>query len=368
MPLSIYKPGKSKDYRFLDKLINQQFQVSGTLIHVHKYIGPVAQGDTGDSTISQATDPNELTIQDVLLIENRDRNYDTNIIDLQAGYTVNDLDFNLTQFGISLNTNILFLNFHINEMIDRLGRKLIPGDVLEVVHRKEEVPLDPTVPYIPAYYVVKDTARAAEGYSPTWLAHILRVRAEPMPDSQEYSQILDTPIKNGLTLEDIISNASSTTAVNDAVVAQGDANTPTKNFDNNNLYVSGSGSTVNQPGTGSGGSGMVDWPFNNDGTIPNTNIKAPTGTRFPENPMVGDWFLRTDYQPSRLFQREDTRWCARQIVWRDRPWTAGDRTLEDFLDPSITTVMPDNQSFNEREPVSNPIPDKTIDTGFNDEQ
>lgn len=350
--LSIFKPGKSKDYRFLDKLISQQFQVGGTLIMIHKYLGPVVQGNTGDATISSATAPDELTIQDILLIENRDRNYDPNIIDMKASYILPDIDFNLTQFGIMLNTNVLFLNFHINDMLDRLGRKLIPGDVIEIVHRKEEVPLNTTIPYIPAYYVVKDTARAADGYSPTWLAHILRVRVEPMPDSQEYQQILDQEIKNGLTLEDIITNGGVTQTNNDAIVAQGDANVPTKNFDSNNLYITSAGNTLTNTG------GMVDWPFNNDGTIPNTNIKAPTGTRFPDSPMIGDWFLRTDYKPARLFQKEANRWCARQIVWRNRVWTSAPRTLEDFLE-DITTTKIDNTAtgtFTERQPGSDPLP------------
>lgn len=350
--LSVFKPGKSKDYKFLDKVIKQQFDVGGTLVLIHKYIGPVAQGNTGDSTISSATNPNELTIQDVLLLENRDRNYDPNIIDVKASYVMPDLDFNLTAFGIMLNTNVLFLNFHINDLIDRLGRKLIPGDVLEIVHRKEEVPLNEAVPYIPAYYVVKDTARAADGYSPTWLAHILRARVEPMPDSQEYKQITSQEVKNGLTLEDIISSGSKSQAINDAVVAQGDANVPTKNFDSNNLYIASAGNNIKN-------AGMVDWPFNDDGTIPNTNIKAPTGTRFPENPMVGDWFLRTDYQPPRLFQKEDNKWCARQICWRDRVWTAAPRSLEDFLDDTKTTTIDNTPTgtFNERRPTSHPLPD-----------
>jgi len=361
--LSTYKPNKSKDYGFLDKIINQQFEVGGTLIHIHKYIGPVDQTGADDPTLqtTSASGVSELNIQDVLLIENRDRLYAKEIIDIKAGYTVTDLDFNLTQFGSTISSPQLFLNFHINNCIDRLGRKLIAGDVLEIVHRRDEVPLDTTIPFIPAYYVIQDTTKAAEGYSPTWLPHILRVKAIPMPDSQEYSEILDTPIKNGLTLEDIISNASTTASDNAAIVAQGDAQVPTKNFDNNSLYVSSTGSTGPAGQTSAASkNNLIDWPFNNDGTIPGTSIKAPTGKRFPENPMVGDFFLRTDYKPHRLFQRGENKWCARQIVWRDRPWTAADRTLEDFLeDQEITTVGPaPDETFLTRQPVSDPLPPK----------
>ena len=350
--LRIFKPSKTKDYRFLDKLISSQFNISGTVIHCHKYLDPIAQTNSNDTTLSSSAN-SPLTIEDILLIENRDRNYDPNIIDLTAAYIVNDLDYNLSQFGIMVNSSVLFLNFHINDMIDRLGRKLIPGDVIEIFHRKDEVPLDSTIPYIPAYYVVKDTAKAADGYSATWWPHILRVRAEPMPTSQEYAQILDQPVKKGLTLQDLISTANTIQNNNDAVVAQGDANVPTKNFNSDNLYIAGQGGQ--QPGDN-----LIQWPFNNAGYIPNTNTLAPSGTRFPDNPMPGDWFLRTDYQPSRLFQREDTRWCAQQNVYRDRVWTAANRTLEDFLDPTQITTMSNQpaDTFTEREPMSDPIPNK----------
>jgi len=344
-----YRPGKSKDYRFVDKLVKQQLEIGGTLIHAHLYLSPIAQPNSNNSTINSQSGVNALTIEDVLLVENRDRNYDPTVIDLTGAYIVQDLDYNLSQFGIMINTSILYINFHINDMIDRAGRKLIAGDVLEIVHRRDEVLLDDTIPYIPAYYVVKDVARAADGYSATWLPHLLRVKCEPMPSSQEYSQILDTTIKGGQTLQDIISNSQTIQNANDAVVAQGDSDVPTKNLNSDSLYIAPNGTALNTDT-------LRQWSFNNAGLIPNTNTLAPSGTRFPLNPLEGDWFLRTDYQPSRLFQRDVDRWCVRQEVWRDRPWTQANRALENFLNDTETTTLSDNTTISEQQPLSNPIP------------
>jgi hypothetical protein len=46
-------------------------------------------------------------------------------------FNIQDIDFDLTQFGLFLNNDTLFLTTHYNDMIDMFGRKLMNGDVLE---------------------------------------------------------------------------------------------------------------------------------------------------------------------------------------------------------------------------------------------
>ena len=38
--LSLYRPNKTSDYEFLDKVIYEQFSIGGTDIFVHKFLGP----------------------------------------------------------------------------------------------------------------------------------------------------------------------------------------------------------------------------------------------------------------------------------------------------------------------------------------
>ena len=45
--LSIYRPEKGNDYKFFDRNINEMFQVGGTDIFLHKYIGIYDQGEEG---------------------------------------------------------------------------------------------------------------------------------------------------------------------------------------------------------------------------------------------------------------------------------------------------------------------------------
>jgi hypothetical protein len=47
--LSLYRPEKGKDFKFIDRVVNERFQVGGVDIFVHKYLGPV-DPETGEST------------------------------------------------------------------------------------------------------------------------------------------------------------------------------------------------------------------------------------------------------------------------------------------------------------------------------
>ena len=38
--LSLYKPERGQDYKFIDRQISEMFQVGGTDVYLHKYEGP----------------------------------------------------------------------------------------------------------------------------------------------------------------------------------------------------------------------------------------------------------------------------------------------------------------------------------------
>ena len=111
-----------------------------------------------------------LFIEDLFLLENRDRKYDDDVYQMRGVYNAQDIDFDLSQFGLFLNNDTLFITFHYNFMIDTIGRKLMSGDVLELPNLKDFNPLDSGIARaIPKYYVIQDAAFASEGFSQTWL-------------------------------------------------------------------------------------------------------------------------------------------------------------------------------------------------------
>lgn len=193
--LSLWKPEKANDYRYFDRIISEQFTVGATDMYIHKYIGANNPQNTRDSTLPHydAIDPTK--IQDLLFLENRDRKYDPNIYRLRGHYNVQNLDFDLSQFGLFLTNDIIFVTVHYNDMIDVIGRKLMVGDVFELPHLTDYHPLNETIPIgLRRYYQITDANYASEGFSQTWYPHLWRVKCEPLVDTQEFANILREPI------------------------------------------------------------------------------------------------------------------------------------------------------------------------------
>lgn len=193
--LSLWRPNKTNDYNFFDRTISEQFTAGATDLYVHKYMGPTNQGPSIDYTQPEYDVLAPTNIQDLLFLENRDRTYDPNIYRLRGHYNVQNLDFNLSQFGLFLNNDIIFITVHYNDMIDLIGRKLMVGDVIELPHLLDYNPLKETIPTaLKRFMQITDADYASEGFSPTWFPHLWRIKCEPLVDSEEFSQILSAPI------------------------------------------------------------------------------------------------------------------------------------------------------------------------------
>lgn len=409
--LSLWRENKANDYKFLDRRISEMFTVGGTGIHLHKYLG-ITGGDGSDATKPAYANQSELNIQDLLFLENRDRKYDPDIYTLRGIYQKQDQDFDLSQFGIFLAQGTQFMTFHLNDIVETVGRKIIAGDVLELMHLKDYHALDQSVPFaIKRYYVVTDANWASEGFSPTWYPHLWRVKLQPLVDSQEYKDILDkiaadsdpfTANANATSISDVVSTYQKYLDINENIIAQAEVELPKSGYDNSNLYVvsknlnnqlpapvgqniatgniDASGATVvsliasstrintNRILVGNaraaivgatvttsnisanagvtvtsilGNSGIVlssnttissgeiitlrkkieiDSSFGNaapgakvqgymtgDGTAPNS-LEVNMGIAFPAAAKSGDYFLRLDFVPNRLFRYNGTKW------------------------------------------------------------
>jgi len=193
--LSLWRPNKTNDYNFFDRIISEQFTAGSTDLYVHKYLGPTNQGASIDYTQPDYDVLAPTNIQDLLFLENRDRTYDPDVYRLRGHYNVQNLDFDLSQFGLFLNNDIIFITVHYNDMIDLVGRKLMVGDVIELPHLLDYNPLKETIPVaLKRFMQITDANYASEGFSPTWFPHLWRIKCEPLVDSEEFSQILTAPI------------------------------------------------------------------------------------------------------------------------------------------------------------------------------
>lgn len=342
----MWDPRKNDDYRFLDDVILEMFEMGGVGILTHKYLGP--QANEGDATVSGGT--KVTSIQDMLFLENRDRHYDPHVYELYGSYTMQDTEFNIMQFAMFTDADSFYLEFHLNETIRQLGRKLMSGDVFEMVHLRDDALLDEDSPAINKFYQVTDVNRASSGYSPTWFPHILRVKVKPLTDSQEFNDILNAPATDangdvipGLDLRSIISDYQGQIGVSEALTKAAEDAVPFRNFETIQFYV--------VPGDEFGK--QYPWIFAGDGRPPNNAALAGSGNHFPQDPNDQDWFLRTDMDPHVLFQRQGKIWRRMEVDYRKK-WQAAHRILESFINnTSMTTI--DGETFAERQPLSKVI-------------
>ena len=379
----MYRPNKTNDYRFFDRTISEQFTVGGLDIYIHKYLGPktVENDPTTTGVNGDATQPNyqvndPLFVQDLLLGEIRDRAYDPDIYVMRGVYRQQDIDFDLTQFGLFLNNDTLFITFHYNDMIDTFQRKMMVGDVLEFPNLKDWNPLDRTKPPLPRFYVIQDANFASEGFSQTWLPHLWRVKATPMTMSQEYEDITNQipgtpniwdpgnyyppgsvvvdgsnyytalqPVPAGTAIDDAaywqpttppnLGDAAGTynkdIAVNDAIIQQAEAEVPLSGYDTVQFYIF----PTNPDGTPAAANsvtidnnlvnasqadplasdaaatpranGYTVGYLTGDGVAPN-GLPVTPGVNFPSVAYEGDYCLRLDYFPNRLFRYNGRAW------------------------------------------------------------
>jgi hypothetical protein len=376
--LSLYRPNRTRDYQFMDRTISEMYTVGGLDLFVHKYMGPQTGGeDSATSGNFDATQPiydelSPLNIQDLLLLENRDRIYDQDVYVMRGVYQTQDVDFDLSQFGLFLNNDTLFITFHYNDMIDSFGRKLMNGDVLEVPNLKDYNPLNTAIPVpLPKYYMIQDAAFASEGFAQTWQPHTWRVKATPMTNAQEVKDILKAPVVSEniwddgnfyptgsvvnqgdvyyravqnvpagtaitnstfwtlytpLTESDVFTTRPKDQEINDAILLQADIEVPLSGYDTQKFYIeptingapanptslTADGSNTTVDGTQGGMAVTPSSPGYTRGyltgdAVPN-GLPVTTGIAFPLNPVSGDYVLRLDYKPNRLFRYDGRAW------------------------------------------------------------
>jgi hypothetical protein len=226
---------------------------------------------------------------------------------------------------------------------------------------------------MPRYYVIQDASYASEGFSQTWLPHIWRVKATPMVNAQEYSQIINQPfmpdniwdpgnfypqnevVKDGdkyyeatqnvppgtpildpnywalivkpTTLGDADSTRNKDLSINDALVIQANVDVPLSGYDNVSFYIlpntpSGQPSSnglyadLSNPPVSSTTQGQGETPqsfgytmgyLTGDTMAPN-GLPVTPGVSFPMGPTKGDYCLRLDYFPNRLFRFDGRSW------------------------------------------------------------
>lgn len=387
------------------------FTVGGTDVYLHKYLGPKPpQSGEASADQPQYDSISETNIQDMLFLENRDRKYDTDIYRIRGIYNVQDLDFNLSQFGLMIDNDTVFMTVHINDFVKTVGRKPMSGDVIELPHLRDEFALNTLDVSLPRYFVISDVGRAAEGFSVTWYPHLYRLKLTKISGQQQYADILVRPLDEnvnfvgdydptvtyqpgdivryqgvlytvtqtttgnippdenyytvytGPTVQSALSTQQKDLEINDALLAQAHADAPMSGYETRQYYTLAvdeqgnpllqttdetdydastgniNASAANQKPVRSGYTGYLL----GDGVPPN-GADFGHGTSFPVSSITGDYFLRTDFLPNRLFRYDGTRWIkVEDAVRHELNNTDTRQTLKtSFINNTKTAVIGD---------------------------
>lgn len=329
---------------------------------------------------------------------------------MRGVYNVQNIDFNLSQFALFLDNDTIYITVHINDTIKTLGRKPMTGDVIELPHLRDEFAFNDLDFSLPRFYVVDDVGRASEGFSMTWYPHLYRLKLTKLKAQQQFSDILNVPADkninylgdysssdvyqpgdviryngvlysvtattsgqlppdagffipfNGLTLENVLSTKAKSLEINDAVLAQAEADAPLSGYDTRHFYtlaVDDYGNTnisevpgnpdlhQSLPPVRPGYTGYLL----GDGIPPN-GASFGSGGNFPSVPMSGDYFLRTDFLPNRLFRFNGSSWVKVEDAVR-HPLTNSDSRMTQKLsfinNATVNTIgteqVPERQSL-----------------------
>jgi hypothetical protein len=221
---------------------------------------------------------------------------------------------------------------------------------------KDEYALNDYKVALKRFYVVEDVNRASEGFTPTWYPHLYRLKLKQIVDSQEFKDILDLPASEDHpedgTLRDVLSTFEAEMQVNDAVVAEAEANTPKSGYDvDDNYYtlavdedtgrakveqVDADGSTITDRATPTmtGYKGLLI----GDEFAPNGS-NFSSGISFPLDAIEGDYFMRTDFLPQRMFRFDGRRWLKVHDVKRAPMSNGTTQTLRGSFINDVDTYL-----------------------------
>jgi hypothetical protein len=159
-----------------------------------------------------------------------------------------------------------------------------------------------------------------------------RCKINPLVDSQEYKDIINkiNTDENGNHVPNILSTYDKYLQINEAVVAQAEKDLPYSGYDTSGIFIQPLTAKGNEAAskvlTADASGSMMDTTMNNsadlalispdakvqgyltgDGLTPN-GFPVESGVSFPAEPATGDYCLRVDYMPNRLFRYDGRRW------------------------------------------------------------
>lgn len=292
---------RSKDSSFVSGIVAEQINRGGVVVYVWLLEGFFSQKNA-DGTLATALDEElDGKIQDAILMENRDRRYSDDAVRLRGSYKVSESELDFARFGMMLSGDVVQMEFSKSEIERLCGRRFVVGDVIETPHLRD-IGIDGRP--MNRYYEVKSIIRSPSGWDHAYENHIIAVTLRPIKDSQEFIDLMERTDKTGKTLQEQISQRGSMEELTGKIQQSAQEQAYTTWWDTSIIYV--------DPDT------QTPQRWTDDGLPPNGQPVTRVST-FPVSPTEGDYVLRVDMFPMRLYRYQAGKWLLKEID-RKREW------------------------------------------------
>jgi hypothetical protein len=248
-------------------------------------------------------------------IENRDRDYAKSSIVIKGYYELFNKDSDLSQFGFMPSGGSYDINVNFNDIVQRLGRPIVIGDIFEL---PSEAMFNPEMVSIKKYLEVTDVSWSSDGYTPGWAPTMLRVVAEPMIAKQETQDIIGDLAgaidQSGLL--DIDESKYSELAIDQSERGREKAeeDIPMRGSDTSNItsYDESTLKTYSDAGLNLSKISLNQKALYVEDALPKNGELYTEGTSFPTNPLDGAYHRVTyvglsENVPARLFKYSTTK-------------------------------------------------------------
>ena len=172
-----------------------------------------------------------------------------------------------------------------------------------------------------------------------------RCKLGPISDSQEYRDIIGYGDEED-DLRNVISTYKDEIDISDAIVQQAENNVPHDPY-----YAAGAHLFVDENAKGKPFIGTIEG-------APNGAQLLGSGITFPLASSDGDYFLRTDFNPSRIFKKSGNRWVKIADDTK-RVFSSANRILDGFINNTTQTTNTDGTVTDERTNLSKVVKPKT---------
>lgn len=261
-------------------------------------------------------------IQDKILLENRDRDYQDSAIMLKGYYDLVNVSTDLSRFGIEIPTANYQIKVNFNSCVMKLGRPIVIGDIIEL---PSETQYTTDLRPIKRFLEVTDVTWDATSYTPGWRPTLLLITAQPAMASQETQDIFGDLAQNvdnsGLFSTDDGNNpmyqdlSTVSQTINQTALMQ----VPERGSEGSNTIRHFSEEEIAKARAQGAGEGIRKMNFNPNAlyvedAIPQNGAPFTEGPVFPDNPKEGDYH-RLTYPDKFNMPAVLKRWSAVKQRW-----------------------------------------------------